>query len=387
MKILIASSATLARRAWLLSALGYAALALVADAAGAEVTEASGDDIANAVAVDGSGNVVVAGSSYNGTDSDFYTAKYAGVDGALVWEQRDNGLGDTDDAANALALDRSGNVVVTGYAVNALGVSPSWLFRDYYTAKYASADGSLIWEQAYDGVGAWDEAVAVVVDATNDVVLTGHSPAASGTSWDYYTAKYSAASGTVLWEQRYNGPGGNTDFAKAVAVDSNGNVVVAGRVTGSGGYFNINRYYIPYYDLYTAKYAAGTGALLWKHHYHGPVTLSDETVAVAVDNNGNVVVTGTLVDGFATLPYGGTGKYLYTAKYAAADGTLVWEQIHHGDVSDYDVVRGLALDASGNVIISGSVGYPNALKSLDLYTAKYAAADGALLWENHYNNN
>ena len=346
------------------------------------------NDSAHAVAVETNGDVLVAGSIYGGSSSrnDIYTVKYASTDGALLWEQRHDGPGGADDGAAAIALDSSGNAVVTGYAVNTLGVSISYFFRDYYTAKYAAVDGSLLWEQTYDAVGAQDFAVAVAVDGNDDVVVTGQSQGASGTSWDYYTAKYSAVSGTVLWEQRYNGPGGNTDYAKAVVVHLNGDVVIAGRVTGAGGYFSSNGYYLPYYDLYTAKYAAGTGALLWEHRYHGPVTLSDEKVAVAVDNSGNVVVTGTLVDGFATLPYGGTGETIYTAKYAAADGALVWEQTCHGGVGDRDAVRGLALDASGNVIISGSVAYPNALKSTDLYTAKYAAADGSLLWENHYND-
>jgi len=61
--------------------------------------------------------------------------------------------------------------------------------------------------------------------------VTGYSPNGStfefGTA-DYYTAKYAAADGALLWEQRYNGPANNDDLAQAVAVDAKGNAVVTG---------------------------------------------------------------------------------------------------------------------------------------------------------------
>ena len=53
--------------------------------------------------------------------------------------------GNGDDQANAVAVDRSGNVVVSGSSWNGnlLG------HRDYYLAKYAAADGGLLWEKRY----------------------------------------------------------------------------------------------------------------------------------------------------------------------------------------------------------------------------------------------
>jgi hypothetical protein len=62
------------------------------------------------MAVDPSGNVLVTGYSY-GTNYnyDYYTAKYAAADGALLWEKRYNG-----GAASSLALGPNGMVAVTG---------------------------------------------------------------------------------------------------------------------------------------------------------------------------------------------------------------------------------------------------------------------------------
>src|SRR5687768_12608818 len=80
-----------------------------------------GSDGAFRVAVDASGNVAVTGCSA----WDFYTAKYAGTTGALLWERRHDGSETTADSPTDLALDPAGNVVVTGMS------SSEW-----YTAKY-----------------------------------------------------------------------------------------------------------------------------------------------------------------------------------------------------------------------------------------------------------
>jgi hypothetical protein len=72
------------------------------------------------VAVDGSGNVVVTGNSFlvDYTKSDYYTAKYAAADGALLWEKRFNGPGSVGgsagDSSHCLALSSDGMVAVTG---------------------------------------------------------------------------------------------------------------------------------------------------------------------------------------------------------------------------------------------------------------------------------
>jgi Beta-propeller repeat len=60
---------------------------------------------------DAAGNVYIAGTSWNGTNRDFVTAKYSPA-GALLWAVPYDG--GTDDWAHALAVDGAGNVYVTG---------------------------------------------------------------------------------------------------------------------------------------------------------------------------------------------------------------------------------------------------------------------------------
>jgi len=332
---------------------------------------ANDDDRANAVAVDGSGNVVVTGYS-SGTNGcpDFYTAKYAAADGALLWDKRYNGPANGWDKALAVAVDASGNVVVTGWSG-----SGGYYYQhgyevplsDYYTAKYAAANGALLWEKRYNGPADHDDrANAVAVDSSGNVVVTGYSNSTNvidGSYYaDYYTAKYAAADGALLWEKRYSGPVNRLyedSGPQGVVVDGSGNVVVTG-----SSHNGTNA------DYYTAKYAAVDGTLLWEKHYNGPGNGYDYANAVAVDGSGNVVVTGTSYGTNSNMDY-------YTAKYAAADGALLWEKRYNGPENGNDVAQAVAVDGSGNVVVTGS--------GDDYCTAKYAAADGALLWEQRYN--
>ncbi len=314
-------------------------------------------DTARCVAVDTSGNVVVGGTSARGngtTATDFYTAKYS-PSGALLWEQRYAGTNDSADDLVALALDGSGNVIVAGsIRISSVG--------DYYTAKYAAADGALLWEKFYNGTGnSLDEVRALAVDSSGNVIVTGFSTG-SGTSYDYYTAKYAAADGALLWEQRYNGPAGSqVDQATAVAVDANDNVIVTGNSYGTND------------DYYTAKYAAADGTLLWEKRYNGPGNNVDDATCVALDAAGNVIVTGT--------SHNGSNYDYYTAKYAAADGALLWEKRFSSPGSFSDSASAVTVDPSGNVIVTGVA------QSSYCYTAKYAAGDGAILWEQRLTNN
>ena len=67
------------------------------------------------VAVDGSGNVFVTGSSIGiGSGIDYATIKYSSA-GVQLWTNRYSALGKFDDLPVAIAVDSSGNVLVTGY--------------------------------------------------------------------------------------------------------------------------------------------------------------------------------------------------------------------------------------------------------------------------------
>jgi len=140
-----------------------------------------------------------------------------------------------------MAIDGAGNVYITGYS-DGLGTHD-----DYATIKY-STSGVKQWVARYDGPASGvDEPNAVAIDDTGNVYVTGSS-GGSGTGYDYATVKYNP-SGTEQWVARYDGPESYWDIAYAMAIDDAGNVYVTGTSCSSE----------TSWDYATVKYSQGPG--------------------------------------------------------------------------------------------------------------------------------
>ncbi len=318
------------------------------------------EDQARALAVDDSGNVYVTGFSGINPNYDYATIKYA-PKGNTLWVRRYNGLGNGQDAATALAVDGSGNVFVTGYSDP--DTEPYNYNYDYATIKYAP-NGDTLWVRRYNGLGIGEEDVATAldVDDSGNVYVTGYSGATGLRSGgDYTTIKY-APNGDTLWVRKYNGSGNSDDYASALVADGSGNVYVTGYSYGLGTYS----------DYTTIKYAPN-GDTLWVRRYNGPGNNGDRATSLAVDDSGNVYVTG--------LSYGlGTYSDYTTIKYAP-NGDTLWVRRYNGPGNSYDRANALAVDAAGNVYVTGSSGsYPVS----DFVTIKYTS-NGVTLWVERYN--
>ena len=188
----------------------------------------SGDDGAIGMALDRRGNVYVTGFSTGaGTGSDFATVKYD-PDGNELSVARYNGPGNSQDGAYSIALDKAGNVYVSG---SSYGFGTG---SDYATVKY-DADGNELWVARYNGLAdGEDSATGMALDGAGNVYVTGYSTG-SGTGYDFATVKYDP-SGNELWVVRYNGPDNGDDlpYVRPIALDSAGNVYVTGYSVGNG---------------------------------------------------------------------------------------------------------------------------------------------------------
>jgi Beta-propeller repeat len=323
-----------------------------------------------------------------------------------VWVNHYNGLGNAGDHPTAVAVEAGGNVYVTGHSTGSDGN------YDYTTIKYSGA-GVPVWTNHYNGQAFnSDSANDLSVDGSGNVFVTGQS-FNSTTSYDYATIKYSEA-GVPLWTNRYSGPVIGPDVAVAIALDTNSNVFVTGyaSATGNGS------------DYATIKYS-GAGVPLWTNRYNGPGDGTDGATAIALDPNGDLLVTGvaggngTLAD-YATIKYSNAGMPLWTnlfngsgnnddvanaiavdangnvfvtghqsgsgsgfdyatIKYSGA-GVPLWTNLYRGIVNGTDVANAIALDAGGNVLVTG---YSGNGFSTDYATIKYSNA-GVPLWTNRY---
>lgn len=324
------------------------------------------DDEVTALAVDDLGNVYVIGSTSDANDmTDYATIKYD-KDGNQQWVVHYNGPDNFDDDANAIAVDRNGNVYVTGSSMGG-GFFP---FPAYATIKY-NRDGEEQWIARYSGPGnIFDVANAIAVDSEGNVYITGQSYGTGGSLWskapgDIATIKYNNK-GEQLWITRYNGSANSIDFGIKIAIDSLQNVIVAGISVGSGGKS----------DYVTIKYNA-EGKQQWIARYDSPEKGQDDIADLAIDESGNIYITGTV----NAEVYSPNSDYV-TIKYSS-DGVEQWIARYDGPGNQWDRANALAVDRRGNVYVTGqSIG--NGTGS-DYATVKYTS-DGAEQWVARYHS-
>lgn len=278
------------------------------------------EDFVNDLTVDQNGNVYITGSredsvSAEVTNINFLTVKYSPT-GTLLWQKIFNRSGTLIDFGNALAVDDSGYVYVTGSS------SAPASGEDFTTIKYNSS-GDTVWVRHYNGPGnLTDEAQAIQVDQNGNIYVTGQSRG-SGTSDDFTTIKYNK-NGDTLWVRRYNGLGNAADQALALTVDDSGLVYVSG-YTWNG---TSNDYTIIKYD--------SSGNTVWVRNYNGPGNGNDQALALTKDNINRVYITGFSVGS-------GTGEDYATIEYTG-DGTVHGIRRFNGPANGGDRAFAIAVD-------------------------------------------
>jgi hypothetical protein len=229
-------------------------------------------------------------------------------------------------------------------------------------SRTSAADGTPLWTNVFNGTGNWDDTInSLAVDGGGNAYVTGLSHGGAS-YYDWVTIKYSSA-GAVLWTREYNGKANSIDSAHSLAVDGSGNVYVTGSAHTN--------------DWVTIKYST-TGTAVWTNVYDTPIIAGHQNgfpVRLVLDAAFDVYVTGT------TSGTSSSELDWATIKYSSA-GTALWTNIFNGVGNGYDEPRSLAMDGSGNVYVTGrsdGVG-----SSVDWVTIKYSSA-GVAFWTNVFN--
>jgi uncharacterized delta-60 repeat protein len=213
-------------------------------------------DIANAVAVDSSSNAIVVGrtDTEGAGEDDVLIAKYSSL-GTLQWQRRLGGA--ANDEANAVAVDASDNIVIVG-TTSSDGAGNA----DILVAKYNSS-GTLLWDRTLGG-SSIEDGTGVTVDATGNIYVTGWTFSQGPGTQNIVVAKYNS-SGTIQWQRIL----GTTDnqTASAITLDVSGDIVIAGTLSASGGVVNQLIVKLP-------ADGSGTGT-------YGPFTYSASTLTEA----------------------------------------------------------------------------------------------------------
>jgi len=322
--------------------------------------------------------------------------------------------GSNNDAARGMAVDSSGNVYITGFALsNNLpvtggafqtayhgGTSGADFGGDAFAAKFTAA-GALAYV-TYIGGSMDDIGSAIAVDSSGNAYITGNTDSADfptvagsfqtkyggdggnpflGKAGDAFVVKLNAA-GSALIYSTYLG-GVMDDRGTAIAVDSSGNAYIGG-VTLSTNFPVLNAYQAKYKggggsppfccgsaapfmstgDGFLTKLNPGGTGLLFSTYFGG--SLDDSVTSLAIDGSGNVYLGGSTVStDFPVLDayqstFGGAASADVQPVITTGDGWVAKFNstgqpvfsTYLGGSSD-DAVMGLAIDSTGAVYVTG----------------------------------
>ncbi|HEX6428217.1 MAG TPA: SBBP repeat-containing protein, partial [Niastella sp.] len=270
----------------------------------------------------------------------------------------------TAEFVHGITSDAAGNVYVTGEFNGTVDFDPgpgtqilTATGADIFICKF-DASGNLVWVKSINQEGGY----SIAVDVAGNVYTTGlfggtidfdpgpgTYPLTSAGSSDIFVSKLDA-SGNFVWAKAMGGA--NYEQGNSIAVDAAGNVYTTGITDGGdfdpgpGTQLLTGRTFISKLDaagnyVWAASLAAANG------------------YSIAVDATGNVYTTGYFANASAdfdpgpgtyNVPYGGNAD-IFISKLDAS-GNFVWAKSMGG--ANDDVGGSLALDASGNIHITGA---------------------------------
>jgi hypothetical protein len=284
-----------------------------------------------------------------------------------LWAKSIGGNG--DDYGISITTDISGYTYLSGYfrsktltldGITLTNADTSGATYDIFIAKF-DASGNIIWAKREGGVTN-DWVGKIHTDQNGNLYMVGRftSPSImfggttltySGTNNpNYFITKYNSA-GNVIWAQSV---GNAFAHVQGIAVDTNGNIYVAGDFfspTVTFGGITLTNTSAGNYDIFLVKYNA-SGNVLWAKSVVGGQI--DYAYDLTVDTSGDVIITGTFTSNsltFGTITLTNTGSNdAYVVKYNSL-GNVVWAKNAIGSSQDYG--NGVSTDSNNNIYLTG----------------------------------
>jgi VCBS repeat-containing protein len=352
----------------------------------------TGYDTIQGVAADSAGSVYVTGyagstdfpttvgaldEAHDGGTYDMYVAKLSPDGSSLVYSTFIGGTG--NDTASDIEVDASGNVYVVGTSnstdmatVNAFQDSPTGT-NSAFLFKLNSTGDTLLYASFLGGAGT-EIGSDLVLDGADNVYIAGSTTSANlplqdaydttlGGSQDAFIARFDPSqtgADSLIYSSYFGGNG--SDDIRGIALDSSGNIVVAGR-TSSTDLDTLNAYQSTLGggdDAFVAKFT-GDGSTLMYSTYLGGGAM-DYAEAVAVDASGSIYVGGRTNGAFATTAgafdttAGGSADGFVTKIDPTSSGSASLVYSTHLGGTGFDYVIGIAVDDSGVAYLAGFTG-------------------------------
>lgn len=247
-----------------------------------------------------------------------------------------------------------------------------------------------LWQRMYDGHAGndgHDVLYKAVLDSVGNVIAAGYIDGLAGHEDNGFLIKY-ASDGTVLWSREYNNPPAtgkaeNNDRYYGVAVDSEDNIIVVGQTSGKWTNYSSGSYHSAWI---IQKYTPDGQTLLWQKVWQDnyPAWSPWQSAnSVVIDADDNIIVTGS------SFGYWDSTRHQWVTFKFNKDGGVIWGPVRANFVGDEnlpDIAYGVDVDSQGNAIVAGLRGVSGSgdYRNFDWHVRKYAAANGALIWQDTY---
>ncbi|NPA47316.1 MAG: CGP-CTERM sorting domain-containing protein [Thermococci archaeon] len=286
-----------------------------------------GLDGARSLALAPNGDIIVAGhtESFGAGNSDLWVLRLDS-NGNIKWQKTYGGKLDDGAFGVNIALAPNGDIILAGstdsFGLGRMAYPDVWVLR-------LDPKGNIKWQKTYGG-RLGDSAKAIAIAPNGDVIVAGFTCSFGAGDGDFWVLRLDNK-GNVKWQKTYGG--NNGDWANAVAIAKNGDIIVAGHTESFG---------VGYDDVWVLRLDPN-GNIKWQKTYGGK---KDDTVdAIAVNPNGDIVIAGS------TCSFGVGDCDLWVLRLDP-NGNVKWQKTYGGN--ETDSAESIALTGAGDIIVAGS---------------------------------
>jgi hypothetical protein len=274
------------------------------------------------------------------------------------WIQRFRPQGLCTDRLLKVEVDSAGNIYTAGSAGGERGTPDAFIMK-------RGPLGDTLWTYYYDaGVINEDYIYDFTYDQVGNVYITGASHASTNSFADCFTAKLNV-NGVQQWFTRYPSGTFNETQGNAIAIDSIGNIYVAGYFDPQIGSLN----------WLVVKYN-NSGVQQWVDIYNGPLNGEDQANDVVIAPNGNATVCGYYWDSTAL------GAINTLVRQYSSTGAISWQDTYTNPTyNGFDKAIKLKYTANGELRVAA---ISNASSSNFEVLGIAYAANGTRLWATIY---